>query len=400
MNSQHLNKNKLPETPGVYFFKVGKEILYIGKATSLKDRLKSYYGKDLIHTRGPLIVDMVFKSTKVDFIQTNSVLEALILENNLIKKHQPKYNTKEKDDKSYSYVVITKETYPRVLMVRGQEIKAGLPYAIRSQFGPYPNTSQLRASLSLIRKIFTYRDKCLPGQLKPCFNYQIGLCPGICVNRISVRNYQKIIKNIELFLSSKTSQLVKNLEKEMVKMAKEKKFEEARKIRDIIFSLGHIQDVALIQEEQNISLIDEQEKNLHIEAYDASHLAGSNNVGVMVVSHGGEFKKSAYRKFKINNSQGSDADALREILERRFKHTEWPRPDLLVVDGNIIQLNIAKNITSIPVVAVTKDDKHKAKALLGDAVFIQKYKKNILQINAEAHRFALAFHRQRRSVIL
>ena len=208
MQSQHLKKQRLPDAPGVYFFKLGKEILYIGKATSLKDRVKSYFSKDLIATRGPLIVDMVFKADKIDFIKTNSVLEALILENNLIKKHLPKYNTKEKDDKSYSYIVITKEEYPRVLIVRGKELKLGLPYAVRSQFGPYPNASQLRESLSIIRKIFTYRDKCEPNQTKPCFNYQIGLCPGTCFNLISSKDYLKIIKNIELFLSSDRKSVV------------------------------------------------------------------------------------------------------------------------------------------------------------------------------------------------
>ena len=135
----------------MYFFKLGKEILYIGKATSLSDRVKSYFAKDLIVTRGPLVVDMVFRADKIDFIKTNSVLEALILENNLIKKHLPHYNTKEKDDRSYNYVIVTKEKYPRVLVVRGKEIKAGLPYLIRSQFGPYPNATQLREAMTLIR---------------------------------------------------------------------------------------------------------------------------------------------------------------------------------------------------------------------------------------------------------
>ena len=109
MDSQYLKKTKLPDLPGVYLFKKGKGIMYIGKATLLKDRVKSYFSNDLIATRGPLIVDMVFQADNIDFIKTDSVLEALILESNLIKKHQPKYNTKEKDDRSYNYVVITKE---------------------------------------------------------------------------------------------------------------------------------------------------------------------------------------------------------------------------------------------------------------------------------------------------
>ena len=156
-----------------------------------------------------------------------------------------------------------------------------------------------------------------------------------------------------------------------------------------------------------------------IEAYDAAHLSGTNNVGVMVVMEngparqlGGELKKSDYRKFKIRDTKGDDIGALKEMLERRLKHTEWPMPDMIVVDGGIAHLNAARNTTApnpsltkegkrtATVVAVTKDNKHKAKAIIGPENLINKYKKEILRINAEAHRFALAFHRKKRSVIL
>src|SRR3989344_3108304 len=114
---------KFPDLPGVYLFKKGKEILYIGKATSLKDRVRSYFIADLANTRGQFIFDMVGKAGKIDYLKTDSVLESIILESNLIKKYQPKYNTKQKDDKSYNYVVITKEDFPRVLLIRGSNIK-------------------------------------------------------------------------------------------------------------------------------------------------------------------------------------------------------------------------------------------------------------------------------------
>src|ERR1035437_9957327 len=122
MNNKILKKLKIPDKPGVYFFKKDKEIIYIGKATSLKDRVRSYFGKDLIETRGPLLVDMIFHAGKIEWKITDSVLEALILEASLIKKHQPKYNTKEKSDKSFNYVVITREKLPRVIIVRGRQL--------------------------------------------------------------------------------------------------------------------------------------------------------------------------------------------------------------------------------------------------------------------------------------
>ena len=122
MKLKDLKKYKLSNTPGVYFFLKGEKVLYIGKATSLKDRVKSYFNKDLIGMRGPIILDMVFQADKIKWEKTDSVLEALILEAELIKKNQPKYNTKEKSDKSFNYVCITDEEIPKVLIIRGREL--------------------------------------------------------------------------------------------------------------------------------------------------------------------------------------------------------------------------------------------------------------------------------------
>lgn len=143
MNIQDFKHLKLPEAPGVYFFKdIKEEILYIGRATSLHDRVYSYFSNDLIATRGPLLVDMVTKASTVDFIQTDSVLEAIILESNEIKKYLPYFNTKEKDNRSYNFVVITDEEFPRVVIARGRTLdkldEKDLGFKIKYQFGPYP----------------------------------------------------------------------------------------------------------------------------------------------------------------------------------------------------------------------------------------------------------------------
>ena len=139
MNSQTLGKLNLPDAPGVYFWKKGNETLYIGRATSLRDRVKSYFSNDLLATRGPLVADMVFKADTVDFTVTDSVLEAIILEANLIKRHQPYFNTKEKSNKSFNYVVITDEDFPCVLLERGRNLKTESlteKYKIKEVFGP------------------------------------------------------------------------------------------------------------------------------------------------------------------------------------------------------------------------------------------------------------------------
>jgi len=426
MLKSQIIKKKLPETPGVYLFIQNKDIIYIGKATSLKERIQSYFGGDLIQTRGPLLVDMIQKATRLEFIKTDSVLEAIILEVNLIKKYQPKYNTKEKDNKSFNYVIITKEDWPRVLTIRGRDLAQKIKELdLLTYFGPFPNTTQLKNALKIIRRIFPFRDKCSPGQGRSCFNKQLGLCPGICDNSISEKDYNNIIKNIILFFEGKKKQIIKNLNKEMESLAKKREYEKAGIIRNKIFSLNHIQDVAIIASEATIfsppqlrrgDYSDNRGGCLRIEAYDASHLSGTNNVGVMVVMEDGEFKKSDYRKFKIRESKGNDAGALKEILERRLKHTEWPKPDLIVVDGGMAQLNVAKKILtgkgstlnlqkgrtlrSQNIISVTKDDKHRPKAIIGNEDLVKKYQKEILLINNEAHRFVIAFHRQKRSATL
>ncbi len=254
-----LKKIGLPNDPGIYIFKNSKGILYIGKATSLKDRVKSYFANDLLATRSPLIADMVFKATNLEFIKTDSVLEALILEANLIKKFQPKYNTKEKDDKSYNYVIITKEDFPRVLIERERNInfeklEANGLVKIKSFFGPFTNATQLKEAVKIVRKIFPFRDYCRVcesaiNECKPCFNYQLGLCPGPCIGAISKKEYAKNIKNIKLFFEAKKTTILKNLQREINEHVKEQEFEKAGELQKNIFALNHIQDIALIKRE-------------------------------------------------------------------------------------------------------------------------------------------------------
>jgi len=454
--------------------KKGKEILYIGKATSLKDRVRSYFSADLVNTRGQFIADMILKAEKVDYLKTDSVLEAIILESNLIKKYQPKYNTKEKDDKSYNYVIITKEDFPRVLLIRGRELEAQggtRELNIKYKFGPYPNGSAIKEGLKIIRKIFPYRDKCVPYapvchsrpearcgvnscgnpdtigeemdppspvldsryflklktgegddrkenfvihkirkdvKARPCFNRQIGLCPGVCSSEISKTDYADTIRNIKMFFEGKKKALIKKLERHMKDCAKNQEFEKAGKVKKTLFALNHIQDVALIKksEEEIAERIYEESAIFRMEAYDIAHISGTNMVGAMTVSENGELKKSDYRKFKIKTVKNpNDTAALKEVLERRLKHKEWLLPDMIIYDGGIAQRNaveeILKNILGnefgIKIVGVVKDQKHRPSKIIGEESVIKKYKKEILLLNSEAHRFAIGFHRKLRN---
>ncbi len=401
----------LPESPGVYFF-VGsdKTILYIGKATSLRDRVASYFSKDLIFSRSPLITQMVAEAVTIDFQTTDSVLEALILEANLIKKHQPRYNTKEKDNKSFNYVVITDEDFPRVLLVRGRdlELKAG-DYKLQARFGPFPHGAALKEGMKIIRKIFPWRDnKCKPfdelkdkSKARPCFSRQIGLCPGVCTGEISKKEYRDIVRNIILFFEGKKKMLVTKLEKEMVTHARVQEFEKATRVKRTLFGLTHIQDIALLKREFGKTASGDVGKfTSRIEAYDVAHMAGKSVVGVMVVLEDSEVKKSDYRKFKIKENPGvDDTGALREVLVRRLNHAEWPLPTLIVVDGAVAQVNVAEGVLkerglTIPVIGVVKNEQHKPERFLGDSVLIEKHKDQILLANSEAHRFAIGYHRQ------
>jgi excinuclease ABC subunit C len=411
MNSQEFKKVQFPENPGVYLFKKGKQILYVGKATSLKDRVKSYFSADLIATRGPLLVDMVFQADTIDFIQTDSVIEALILESNLIKKYQPKYNTKEKDDRSFNYVVITKEDFPRVLIIRGKELAGGKRFnlgnskrlnleepAYQATFGPFTNGTQLKEALKIVRKIFPFIDNASAKKTGYTFYTQIGLAPDTSGVEAK-KDYAKIIKNIILFFEGKKAGIVKNLEKEMSAYAKKREFEKAHAVKKTIFALNHIQDIALIKVESEKL---KAESSVRIEAYDVAHISGTSTVGVMVVVENGLANKAEYRKFKIQNSMQNDVAGLEEILERRFAHEEWRFPNILVVDGSVAQKNIAQKIlkkyglSDIALVAVTKDERHRPKMIQGDEKSIHAYESEILLANSEAHRFAIKYHREMR----
>ena len=398
---------KLPDKPGVYIFlgspKLGEgdlgkgKPIYIGKATSLKSRVRSYFSKDLSETRGPLLVKMILEATDINFEKTDSVFEALILESNLIKKHQPKYNTKAKDNKSFNHIIITNEDFPRILLVRGRELEEADELGIKYSFGPYPLGGELKEALKIIRKVFPFRDKCSPNLGRPCFNRQIGLCPGVCTGEISKKEYSVTIKNIKLLLNGKKDTLVKWLGREMKILAKQMKFEKANKVKKQIFALNHIKDIALIKEENSGT-------GLRVEGYDVAHISGTSRVGVMVVIEDGLPKKSDYRKFAIKTLCRGDTDALKEVLERRLAHSEWPLPRLFVVDGGVGQLKAFSNVLEnsaieIPVVAVVKNERHQPKEILGDKKIARANERDIILANSEAHRFAIAYHKKLRGRI-
>jgi len=390
---------KMPDNPGVYlFYNKSGEILYIGKATSLRNRVRSYLKPK---TTRPIEM-MMNQVENIKWGETDSVLEAVILEANYIKKFKPKYNVKEKDDKSWNYLVITKEEFPKLFAVRERNLEEK-KYAY--VFGPY---AQLRTTelLKILHSLF-HISKCNPNAKKPCFDYQLGHCLGVCTNEINSKDYKdKAIKPLIMFLRGKKKRLLSSLEKTMKEVSKKESYEEAKRLRDQIFSLKKIRDFSLL-DKSFVNKSFDTKKDVRIEGYDISNLGTEAKVGSMVVFDSKGPIKSEYKKFKIKEVLGqSDVDCLREVLERRIKHNEWKWPDIILVDGGKPQFNLIKkvlkenNLEAI-VVGIAKGKERKK-----NEFFFDKGKdidENLLiRVRDEAHRFAIEYQRQikRKSLIV
>ena len=399
-----------------------RQILYIGRAMSLRNRVRSYFAPNIVEKRSSWIAKMLTEARSVDVRKTDSVLEAILLEANLIKKFQPPYNTDAKDDKSFNFVVITKEDFPSVFITRQKDIDFSTlkakSYKLKAIYGPFPHGLRLQDALKIIRRIFPYRDlKCnsfpgspsrlfrggIEGGAHPCFNRQIGLCPGVCTGEISKAEYAKTIRNLQLFFEGKKPRLLSLLKTEMKASAKAQEFEQAGAIKKTFFALQHIQDVALLR---NWKLeIRNSHQPFRVEGYDLSHFGGKDIVGAMAVVENGVARPGECRLFKMRGIMDAhETKGLSEMLKRRFGHPEWTLPDLIVVDGNEVQKKVADEVLgelklSIPVVAVVKDEKHRPREILGLAGLRIKdkgLKIPVLLANSEAHRFSLKFQRKRR----
>ncbi len=403
MKKEDLKTSALPHEPGVYLFKKGKEILYIGRATDLANRIASYFSINLEGARSPLVLKAIEYATGVEHIVTTSVLESIVLEAHLIKKYSPKHNTREKDNKSFQFVIVTKEEYPRVLVVRGRDLEM-LKEKPLYQFGPFPKGGDLNRAMKVIRKLFPFRDTCAvpkkgdEGTL--CFRAQLGLCPGVCTGEIEKGVYKKRIREIKLFFEGNKKRIISDLKKQMKEYAKEKEFEKADMVKRRIATLTYIQEAQLIRSDY----IEGKKSSFRIEGYDVAHTHGEYTVGAMVVIVDGEQNKKEYRSFNIRNAPaGDDLRALREIISRRLDHTEWEYPHLIVVDGShnhirVAEEELAEHGIRIPVVGVVKNERHAAREIFGDTTSARIHERPILFANSEAHRVALSRHRKRRSV--
>uniref|UniRef100_A0A7C4R283 Excinuclease ABC subunit UvrC n=1 Tax=candidate division CPR3 bacterium TaxID=2268181 RepID=A0A7C4R283_UNCC3 len=479
----------IPHSPGCYKYYNNKGgLIYIGKAKDLKKRVSSYFiGKNDLKTT--VLVENI---ADIKWEVTESEIEALILESILIKKHKPRFNIKTKDDKDFLWVKLDLgEEYPWPELVRHPNVGAEnfLPLQGRVKlFGPFTDSRLLKQGLAVLRKIFLWRD-CSENKFgfhkrrrKPCLEYYIKNCSAPCIlsndyqkgnniNKKSLSNsndYHLGIKRLVLFLEGKRDSMIKDLEKEMAGLAKKKMFEEAAKVRDKLKGLENIGASLKFQItndkfqtkfksqipngknnkqilENIIKTLNSElgyglkfKKDFRIEFYDISNTSGSEAVGSMVVSVGGELAKGQYRKFRIRTVKGAnDFGMMREVLFRRLKKItnyklqitnksqnsndkfQNKNPDLIVLDGGKPQLReIAKLFTElkidIPLLGLAKEEEEiyginnklqitNDKQIPNSKFQILNIKKDsaegffIQRLRDEAHRFAITYHKNLRT---
>ncbi|MCL5746787.1 MAG: excinuclease ABC subunit UvrC [Patescibacteria group bacterium] len=400
----------------MYLFLNSKgEVIYVGKAKNLKKRVASYFvnGKNL----GYKTAILVSQISKIKTIKVESEIESLLLEANLIKKYLPKYNINLKDGKAYPLIRITvKDKYPKVLIARRESDPKSL------YFGPFPNAGAMRLVLKTVRRIFPFQSV-INHPKKPCFYYHLGLCP--CPEVFKDKTYRTTVKHIIGFLNGQTGHVIKDLEKEREKYSRAEYFEQAGALQEKIDAIklvtGKFYKPYLYEENPNlkedIRRMELQElrntlnaKNVdvrelkRIECYDISNTSGKNATGSMVVFTNGEKDTSSYRKFKIKgkyNDLPNDFAMMEEVLKRRLTHTEWEKPDLIIVDGGKGQVSSALKVINgaVPLIGLAKREEIIITSDFRE-IRLKKHSKQlqlIMRIRDEAHRFAITYHRKLRA---
>ena len=401
---------QLPSAPGVYFHKNAKgEIIYVGKAAVLKNRVRQYFQNT---KKDPKTAALVAEIADLDWIVVDTEMDALFLESEMIKRYKPKWNILLRDDKTVSYVRIDlKSPVPYVSITR-QPLDDSATYV-----GPFYAKGTLSQALRILRKVFPYYDKPFDG--KKTLNTDLGLTPGIEISAATPAEYKRNLRKLIRYLEGGREKLLKDLEKQMKTAAKDGKYEEAAEARNQLFGLKELRRKIVFSDKEALDLSGDQslrelQRLLHlpepprrIEGYDVSHQSGTNAVASMVVFTNGVSDRAEYRKFKIKKQQNNDTASLREVLERRLKHTEWPYPDLIILDGSKGQLSAIRDLLiphHIPAIARDKSGDHAKNAAVKIVYPIKDgYKtiplpssshvaKLIARIDEESHRFAITYH--------
>ena len=404
----------LPAAPGVYFHKnQAGEIIYVGKAAVLKNRVRQYFQKS---EKDPKTEALVAEIAMTDWIVVDTEMDALFLESEMIKRYMPKWNILLRDDKNVTYVRIDlKSDIPTVTTTRN-------PLGDDARYiGPFYAKITIATALRILRKIFPYYDKPYTG--KKTLDTDLGLTPGIEVGKMSPKDYRKILRNLIRYLEGDRQTLLQDLEREMQDEATKGNFERAAELRNELFGLQGLKKKIVFSDKEFLDISSDQalaqlQKLLRlprppkrIEGYDISHQSGQDVVASMVVFTNGAADRSEYRKFKLKKQQNNDTASLQEVIARRLKHANWDFPDLIVLDGGEAQvgailplLNNANDGATIPVVGRDKSGDHSKSAAVKLVIPTAKgfsttelsqdshIARLIARIDEEAHRFAITYH--------
>ncbi|MBN3033154.1 MAG: excinuclease ABC subunit UvrC [Candidatus Saganbacteria bacterium] len=414
MSSLKEKLRSLPARPGVYLFKDKRgEIIYVGKAKSLRRRVASYF-RPRPGLKTSVLLERLYD---IDYIVTGSELDALLLEDELVKKYKPRYNVALRDDKAYPFVKLTvNEEWPRLLLARRKEDDGAL------YFGRYQG-GMVRAVIRLIKKLLPIRwckESPLRKREQPCLYYHIGACAAPCTGNISHDAYLALVDNVRRILEGKMDKAIDGLKAEMAKASAKQDFEQAAFLRDKIEMLEKMRegkhDLAKAPAPRLIGEVTELQKALRlaqppmrIECFDISNIQGSHIVASLVVFLGGLPLKNDYRHFKVRSlrDKPNDVQAMSEVVTRRYTGSlskKMELPDLVMVDGGLAQVNAAERAllaakVNRPVIGLAKREEAvyfpgRSKPLrlprAGEAL------KLLQRVRDEAHRFAVTFHRARR----
>lgn len=399
-----------PSAPGVYkMYDTEGNLLYVGKAKNLSNRLKQYVDISKLEPHKQVMRTLV---TRVDWEITATESDALLLEQHLIKTLKPKYNIMLTDGKMYPMIALTQSEYPRLLKFRGKISQR------RDVYGPYPSVYALNETIKTIQKVCKLRtctDTFMRNRTRPCLLYQIGRCSAPCT--VAQTDYNENVQLARKILTGDSQPIIADLTKQMKKFSDEMDFESAAKCRDKITELTQTSNRGMRQNRAHSANFDWQDSvkdlenwlGLKIECagvFDNSHLFGKSPVGAMITFGHNGFIKSGYRHFKLRDAAraGNDIAMMAEFVSRATNN--GPKLDLIIVDGGQAQWNIAHKVApNIPVLGVTKGEVRD-----GDEHFIMpdgtvcrdlaKDSKLFLLLRAvrdEAHRFVITFHRTTRA---
>ncbi|NTW61761.1 excinuclease ABC subunit UvrC [Candidatus Saccharibacteria bacterium] len=414
----------LPHKPGVYFHKdVNGEVIYVGKAAILKNRVRHYF--QFNSRMDPKTKALVAEIYDTDWVETDSEVDALFLEAEMVKRYMPRYNILLRDDKSLMYIRIDmKSDYPTVSFTR-HPLDDGADY-----FGPFYNGFAVKKALRYLRRIFPYYQV-ISKDRRPDLYAHLGLTP----DGMSSADYKANLRKLIEYIKGNRVALVKEIERDMKNAAINQRFEQAAALRNKLRSLLELQNRVMFGDKEFLDISKDQALSdlvdlfnlrtvpIRIEGYDISHISGSNVVASMVVFKNGASNRADYRKFKIIQDKNDDFANMSETITRRFSAKNiksWGRPDLVLIDGGKGQLSAAieaRNLSGfrdVPFIGLAKKDEQiitkdlladidKIKSINGVMNFEGDFRvinlpKNshvimlLQRIRDESHRFAVSYH--------